>query len=113
MTIDTKSLHEAIDKIEYELQASYNNAKPVCCGHGHGECCGNPEYRNGIGKPVVAKRWDDVAQAYRWDVVFPPCNNFGCWPVVPEARLVGKAQDWCFRANDNLRRAALSGESTS
>ena len=67
-------------------------------------------YRNGIGKPVVAKRWDDVAQAYRWGVVFPPCNNFGCWPVVPEAQMVRKAHDWCFGANDKLRRAALQGE---
>lgn len=41
--IDTQKLREALDLIEYELQASYNNAKPVCCGHGYGECCGNPE----------------------------------------------------------------------
>ncbi|WP_368648009.1 hypothetical protein ABRZ10_07215 [Castellaniella ginsengisoli] len=62
-------------------------------------------YKDGIGKPVVAKRWDDVIQAHRWDVVFPPCNNFGCWIVEPEATLVGKAQNWCFAANDRLRRA--------
>lgn len=43
MTINTQKLREALDLIEYELQASYNNAKPVCCGHGYGECCGNPE----------------------------------------------------------------------
>jgi hypothetical protein len=38
-----QKLREALELIEYELQASYNNAKPVCCGHGYGECCGNPE----------------------------------------------------------------------
>lgn len=43
MTINTQKLREALELIEYELQASYNNAKPVCCGHGYGECCGNPE----------------------------------------------------------------------
>lgn len=43
MTINTQKLREALELIEYELPASYNNAKPVCCGHGYGECCGNPE----------------------------------------------------------------------
>lgn len=61
-------------------------------------------YHNGIGKPVVAKRWDEVIGAYRWDVVFPPCNNFGYWPVAPEAALVGKAQNWCFNMNERLAR---------
>ncbi len=71
-------------------------------------------YKNGIGKPVVAKRWDEIVGSYRWDVVFPPCNNFGCWIVVPEAILVGKAQDWCWRMNSRLldaeraARAALA-----
>lgn len=60
-------------------------------------------YKDGIGKPVVAKRWDDVIRAHRWDVVFPPCNNFGGWPVEPEAIMVGKAQRWCFAQNDMLR----------
>lgn len=69
-------------------------------------------YKNGIGKPVVAKRWDNSASAYCWNVVFPPCNNFGSWIVEIEAKLVRKAQDWCLMMNDmqtrNLRR--LSGE---
>lgn len=65
-------------------------------------------YRNGIGKPVVAKRWDDIAQAYQWDVVFPPRNNFGCWIVAPEAKLVAAAQDWCFRMNYTLAIADKS-----
>ena len=65
-------------------------------------------YKNGIGKPVVAKRWDEIVQAYQWDVVFPPCNNFGCWIVVPEAELVGKAQDWCFWANSKIASAAIT-----
>lgn len=65
-------------------------------------------YRNGIGKPVVAKRWDQVALAHRWEVVFPPCNNFGFWPVEPEARLVRKAQEWCFAMNARIASAAIS-----
>ncbi|MES2247620.1 MAG: hypothetical protein V4645_10080 [Pseudomonadota bacterium] len=63
-------------------------------------------YKNGIGKPVVAKRWDDIAQAHQWDVVFRPCNSFGCWVVAPEARLVDAAQNWCFRMNYRLAIAA-------
>lgn len=62
-------------------------------------------YKNGIGKPQVAKRWDEVARAYQWDVVFPPCNNFGCWIVEPEAKLVAKAQQWCFWANSKIAKA--------
>lgn len=56
-------------------------------------------YKDGIGKPVVAKRWDAVARAYLCGVVFPPCNNFGCWMVEPESRLVRKAQEWCLTEN--------------
>jgi hypothetical protein len=63
-------------------------------------------YRIGIGKPVVAKQWDQVILAYQWVVVFPPCNNFGCWTVEPEAILVGRAQNWCFGANRKLLDAA-------
>lgn len=69
-------------------------------------------YKNGIGKPVVKKRWDEVVGAYHWDVVFPPCNNFGVWIVEPEAILVGKALDWCFVMNGrllNAERAARAG----
>jgi hypothetical protein len=60
-------------------------------------------YKNGVGKPVVKKCWDEIVRAYRWDVVFPPCNNFGCWIVEPEAKLVWKAQDWCMTQNEKLR----------
>lgn len=59
-------------------------------------------YKDGIGKPVVAKRWDDVIQAYRWDVVFPPCNNAGNWLIEAEAKLVQKAWNWCFHMNSKL-----------
>lgn len=62
-------------------------------------------YRNGIGKPVVAKRWDQVIGAHRWEVVFPPCNNFGVWPVAPEAMLVGMAQRWCLSMNSAIAKA--------
>lgn len=74
-------------------------------------------YKNGIGKPVVAKRWDEVSRAHRWDVVFPPCNAFGEWLVVPEAKLVNEAWLWCFGMNDRLitaeRAAAKATGSTS
>lgn len=60
-------------------------------------------YRDGVGKPVVAKRYDEVVRAYRWDVVFPPCNNFGVWIVEPEARLVAKALVWCHNMNYRLQ----------
>ena len=66
-------------------------------------------FKNGIGKPVVAKRWDDVVQAFRWEVVFPPRNNFGCWIVEPEARMCGKAEMWCMGMNSRLSRAAAIG----
>lgn len=59
-------------------------------------------YKDGIGKPVVKKCWDDIARMHLWEVVFPPCNNFGCWIVEPEARLVGKAQRWCDGRNSAL-----------
>ena len=65
-------------------------------------------YKNGICKPVVAKRWDDIIRAHRWDVVFPPCNNFGVHVVGPEASLVRKAQDWCFMVNDRLRTVEIN-----
>lgn len=64
-------------------------------------------YVNGIGKPVVAKRRDPVLGVSRWDVVFPPCNNFGTWVVAPEAKLVAKAQAWCFMKNFQLREAEI------
>lgn len=56
-------------------------------------------YKNGIGKPVVAKRRDPVTGSYSWEVVFPPRNNFGCWVVEPEAIMCGKAEMWCFAMN--------------
>ena len=61
-------------------------------------------YKDGIGKPVVKKIWDDIARMHLWEVVFPPCNDFGCWIVEPEARLVGEAQRWCFGKNSELIR---------
>ena len=61
-------------------------------------------YKNGIGKPVVKKCWDEVIQAHRWMVVFPPRNNFGCWVVAPEARACAKAEDWCDTMNHQLRK---------
>lgn len=63
-------------------------------------------YKNGVGKPVVKKRWDEVVRGYLWDVVFPPCNNFGVWIVEPEASLVRKAQGWCWGMNQKLMDAA-------
>lgn len=65
-------------------------------------------YKNGIGKPVVKKCWDEVVRDYRWRVVFPPVNNFGQWTVEPEARLCGKAEDWCFAMNTKLSLAAIA-----
>lgn len=59
-------------------------------------------YKDGIGKPVVKKVWDNSVQAHRWDVVFPPCNSFGEWIVEPEAKLVHKAWQWCFNMNWRL-----------
>ena len=59
-------------------------------------------YKNGIGKPVVKKIPDAVTGKFRWDVVFPPCNNYGVWVVEPEARLVGKALRWCAAQNMKL-----------
>ena len=41
--IDTQKLREALDQIEGALLDAYHNAGQECCGHGYGECCGNPE----------------------------------------------------------------------
>lgn len=62
-------------------------------------------YKNGVGKPVVKKCWDEVLEAYRWRVVFPPVNNDGCWITVPEIELGGKAESWCWRMNCRLSDA--------
>ena len=62
------------------------------------------KYIDGIGKPVVKKLYDDVIGKHRWEVVFPPRNNHGNWIVVPEAIACGKAEDWCDRMNEKLRR---------
>lgn len=67
-------------------------------------------YKDGIGKPVVAKRWDDIARAYEWEVVFPPSNSFGCWIVEPEAILVDKAQRWCAWMNEKILRASHAAD---
>lgn len=56
-------------------------------------------YVNGIGKPVVAKRWDKILKCYEWVVVFPPRNNLGEWIVAPEAKLCHKAEAWCDKMN--------------
>lgn len=63
-------------------------------------------YKDGTGKPVVAKRWDDIVQAYRWDVVFPTCNNAGRWIPGVEGAMVHKAWLWCFWMNSKLASAA-------
>lgn len=56
-------------------------------------------YKNGIGKPVVAKIQDPVLGYHTWQVVFPPRNNFGNWTLQPEAELCGHAWAWCLQMN--------------
>ena len=43
MTINTQKLREALSQIEDALNDAYQSAGQGCCGHGYGECCGNPE----------------------------------------------------------------------
>ena len=43
MAIDTQKLREALSQIEDALNDAYQSAGQECCGHGYGECCGNPE----------------------------------------------------------------------
>lgn len=66
------------------------------------------QYKNGVGKPVVAKRFDEVSNAYRWRVVFPQVNNYGAWIVAPEAKLCQQAEYWCMAMNDKLRNAEIA-----
>lgn len=63
-------------------------------------------YKDGIGKPVVAKRWDQVVGAFRWSVVFPPCNSAGQWIVEPEAKMAHQAWRWCLWMNSKLALGA-------
>ena len=65
-------------------------------------------YKDGVGKPVVAKRFDEIVGKHQWMLVFPPVNNFGQRLVVEEARLCGKAEDWCDDMNERIRRADIA-----
>ncbi len=60
-------------------------------------------YKDGIGKPVVKKLWDEVINSHRWMVVFPPRNNFGCWVIEPESIACAKAENWCATMNHRQR----------